>query len=94
MRRLPLRAPHEQRHEPRQARTDNFSSPVLEPMYVCLCNAITDGEIRGAIALGARSVADLKSTLGVATCCGRCEDCASQLLKAGSEQTVVAGDGD
>jgi bacterioferritin-associated ferredoxin len=49
-------------------------------MYVCLCNAITDGEIRGAIAQGARSLDDLRATLGVATCCGRCADCASSLI--------------
>jgi len=49
-------------------------------MYVCLCNAITDREIRGAVTLGARSVEDLKSMLGVATCCGRCEDCAAELV--------------
>jgi bacterioferritin-associated ferredoxin len=63
-------------------------------MYVCLCNAITDREIRGAIALGARSVSDLKSTLGVATCCGRCEDCATQLLKTCADKLEVAGSGD
>jgi bacterioferritin-associated ferredoxin len=63
-------------------------------MYVCLCNAITDHEIRSAVALGARSVADLKSTLGVATCCGRCEDCASQLLEGCAEAHQAAGDGD
>ena len=49
-------------------------------MYVCLCNAITDHEIRGAADLGARSLDDLKSTLGVATCCRRCADCARDVL--------------
>jgi bacterioferritin-associated ferredoxin len=49
-------------------------------MYVCVCNAITDREIRGAVALGARSLADLQSTLGVATCCGRCADCARAIV--------------
>jgi bacterioferritin-associated ferredoxin len=43
-------------------------------MYVCLCNAVTDREIRGAVKLGARSLGDLQDTLGVATCCGRCTD--------------------
>ena len=50
-------------------------------MYVCICNAITDREIRGAVALGARSLADLQSTLGVATCCGRCADCAQRVVR-------------
>ena len=49
-------------------------------MYVCICNAITDSEIRGAADLGARSLDDLSSTLGVATCCRRCADCATCVL--------------
>ena len=32
-------------------------------MYVCLCNGITDREIRGAVAQGARSLADLQASL-------------------------------
>jgi bacterioferritin-associated ferredoxin len=49
-------------------------------MYVCVCNAVTDGEIRSAVQLGVRSLADLSATLGVATCCGRCADCARTVL--------------
>ena len=49
-------------------------------MYVCVCNAITDREIRGAAELGARSLDDLSATLGVATCCGKCSDCARKVL--------------
>jgi len=62
-------------------------------MYVCVCNAITDREVRGAIALGARSLADLQATLGVATCCRRCADCATTLLhEAGEPASASAGD--
>jgi bacterioferritin-associated ferredoxin len=49
-------------------------------MYVCVCNAITDREVRGAVALGARTLGDLQATLGVATCCRRCADCASRIV--------------
>jgi bacterioferritin-associated ferredoxin len=49
-------------------------------MYVCVCNAITDREIRCAAELGARSLSDLSATLGVATCCRRCADCAVRVL--------------
>jgi bacterioferritin-associated ferredoxin len=49
-------------------------------MYVCVCNAITDREIRGAAELGARTLEDLSATLGVATCCRKCSDCASKVL--------------
>ncbi|MEO8485149.1 MAG: (2Fe-2S)-binding protein [Betaproteobacteria bacterium] len=40
-------------------------------MVVCICNAITDREIRAAAKLGARTLEDLQSSLGVATCCRR-----------------------
>jgi bacterioferritin-associated ferredoxin len=50
-------------------------------MYVCICNGITDRDIRTAVAQGARSLADLQSSLGVATCCGRCADCAHGIVR-------------
>jgi len=49
-------------------------------MYICLCNGITDREIRDAASLGASSLADLQAALGVATQCGRCSDCARDVL--------------
>lgn len=53
-------------------------------MYVCLCNSVTDSEIKKAIAQGASSLEDLQNELGVAVNCGRCGDCARKLL----EQTL------
>ena len=55
-------------------------------MYVCICNAVTDREIRQAVALGAHSLADLKESLGVATNCRKCADCARAILR---EELVV-----
>jgi bacterioferritin-associated ferredoxin len=49
-------------------------------MYVCLCNGITDNHIARAVAEGADSLRDLKARLGVATCCGRCAECAEFVL--------------
>jgi len=49
-------------------------------MYVCICNAVTDTEIRAAVQNGARSLADVKATLGAATCCGRCADYTGKLV--------------
>jgi bacterioferritin-associated ferredoxin len=49
-------------------------------MYVCICNAITDREVRAAVELGARSLEELQSTLGVATCCRRCSTTAEAVL--------------
>ena len=59
-------------------------------MYVCVCNGITDRQIRSAVALGARSLSDLQSTLGVATCCGRCADCATGIVREASAEPVQA----
>ncbi len=63
-------------------------------MYVCVCNAITDREIRGAVKLGARSLGDLKETLGVATCCGRCTDCACAVLAESLSEDFACAGGD
>ena len=52
-------------------------------MYVCICNQVTDREIHGAVGLGVSTMDELAETLGVGTCCGRCRDCASQVLQQG-----------
>lgn len=49
-------------------------------MYICVCNAITDREIRQCAELGVRSLDDLRASLGVATCCGKCAPAATQIL--------------
>lgn len=49
-------------------------------MYVCVCNAVTDRQIRAAAQRGARSLNDLSAELKVATCCGRCGDHARRIL--------------
>ncbi len=50
-------------------------------MYVCVCNGITDHHIAEAVEQGAASICDLKARLGVATCCGRCAECAQLILE-------------
>ena len=50
-------------------------------MYVCICNAITEREIRQAAELGVTSLQQLKDGLGVASCCGACATCARQILE-------------
>ena len=50
-------------------------------MYVCICNEVTDREIKHATSKGACSMKDLRNSLNVATSCGRCADCAKGLLK-------------
>jgi bacterioferritin-associated ferredoxin len=41
-------------------------------MYVCVCNAITDKQIRRAARSGVSSLYELRGKLGVAAGCGSC----------------------
>ena len=69
-------------------------------MYICICNAVTEREIRGAVALGDCSVADLRESLGVGTCCGRCvpdvrkvlKSCAKERERGNLDLGLAAGD--
>ncbi len=49
-------------------------------MYICICNSVTDSQIRQACESGAKSIECLQQQLKVATCCGRCSDCAKELI--------------
>ena len=68
-------------------------------MYVCNCNAVTESEIRGAVALGCSTLHDLRRDLGVATCCGKCAPDARKVLRtcarscaSASEAAFAGGD--
>ena len=50
-------------------------------MYICICNAITQRQVEECARSGsAASVEDLTSQLGVGAGCGRCRECAAELL--------------
>jgi bacterioferritin-associated ferredoxin len=49
-------------------------------MYVCVCQAVTDRQIREAADRGARTLKDLRRDLGVTLDCGRCASCARDCL--------------
>ena len=49
-------------------------------MYVCICNAVTDSQIREAAKAGVTNVWQLQSELGVATNCGSCREVAAEIL--------------
>lgn len=49
-------------------------------MYVCICNAVTDKQIRRAVHNGCDSMRELRMELGVAGCCGKCAPDARALL--------------
>jgi bacterioferritin-associated ferredoxin len=54
-------------------------------MYICICLAVTDRQIREAAKEGARTLKDLRRDLGVASECGRCAACARSCLRAAHE---------
>ena len=50
-------------------------------MYVCICNAITEKQIREAADAGVRDLWSLQAKLGVASNCGSCGEVAADILR-------------
>lgn len=50
-------------------------------MYVCLCYGVTETEILEAVQDGVCSLPELREQLGVSAGCGKCTDCALDVLK-------------
>jgi len=50
-------------------------------MYVCICNAVTDTQIRQAAESGVKDLWGLQAELGVATNCGSCKEAAFDILR-------------
>lgn len=50
-------------------------------MIVCVCNNVSERKIRHAVNVGATSMLELRSNLGVGTCCGKCNSCAKTVLR-------------
>ena len=55
-------------------------------MYVCLCKAVTDRQIRESINGGACSYAEVRQQLGVATQCGKCSRQAKTIVQTTVKQ--------
>ena len=49
-------------------------------MYICICNAVTDSDIRQAADQGVRNIRQLKKATGCAANCGSCEQMAREVL--------------
>lgn len=60
-------------------------------MYVCLCNGVTDRQIREAVGDGVKSMRQLRQCLGVAANCGRCATHAKELLDECRSQQCFEG---
>jgi bacterioferritin-associated ferredoxin len=59
-------------------------------VYICLCNAVTEGQVRECAEGGACSLEDLATTLGIGAGCGRCRDCAAQVLAEARGEAIIA----
>ena len=59
-------------------------------MYVCICNAVTDHQIKESVAAGASSMTDLQDQLGVGTCCGCCTDLVGSFLSAAAVSSSIS----
>ncbi|NLP62549.1 (2Fe-2S)-binding protein [Paraburkholderia sacchari] len=49
-------------------------------MIVCVCKSVSDRTIRASIAEGMDSFDELQFELGVATCCGKCEESVREVM--------------
>ncbi len=49
-------------------------------MYVCVCNAVTERQIRQAISEGALTSGQLRQKLDAERMCGSCDDCLDDYL--------------
>ena len=59
---------------------DPVASQAAPAVYICICNGITDHDIRQAADAGCKSVAELTMRTGAGSSCGTCIDAAAQLL--------------
>ena len=50
-------------------------------MYVCICNGVTDHQIRQAADAGCRTMAELTMRTGAGSSCGSCIEMATALLR-------------
>ena len=51
-------------------------------MFVCVCRAVTDREIRDAVDGGVDHVDQLEDVCGAGSCCGTCKPMAQELIEA------------
>ena len=49
-------------------------------MYICICNAIRDADLRAAVSKGARSTDEAFEGLGSRPNCGSCLDLADEIV--------------
>ncbi|MGH3889374.1 MAG: (2Fe-2S)-binding protein [Pseudonocardiaceae bacterium] len=55
-------------------------------MYVCICRAVTEAEVRGCIADGACTVKDVVKRSEAGTGCGSCVEKIVSLLRSATDE--------
>ena len=71
-----------------------IATPAVEArMYICLCNALTDRDVRASCE-GGCSVAMVYRSLGCEPQCGKCVPFIRQMLREQSGATAEAGGDD
>jgi bacterioferritin-associated ferredoxin len=58
-------------------------------MYICICKAVTDTQLRTAIDEGVCTRRQLTHCFGVGKDCGKCNKEIKELLKQGNQQTSI-----
>ena len=61
-------------------------------MIICVCNAVTESEIRACVALGCTDLDAVREAVGVASCCGTCADCAQEVIESCRAQAAAGAD--
>lgn len=51
-------------------------------MYICLCEPVTDRDIKAAVDTGCRSVREVAGRLGCCRDCGKCVRAAKEVIDA------------
>lgn len=62
-------------------------------MYVCLCNGYRDSELRQLACEGVSCAREAYRALGNGPCCGRCLECAQEIMDEASRAGERAGAG-
>jgi bacterioferritin-associated ferredoxin len=62
-------------------------------MYVCLCHAVSDQDIRRVVQNGVRTLGQLNETLKIGSCCGTCADFAHECFNAALDEASKLGAG-
>ena len=61
-------------------------------MYICVCNAVTESDIKKAVKNGANCMRHLETKLGVSNQCGSCLCDASNCLEQALESDMRSAD--